>query len=193
MRTIVNMLMKKTHRFLIMATILCLSFKTYAQKHEFFSVGIIGEINNSEKNNHSGYFFSYENQFCNKHGFEIGYNKRSVSYLIFNEINQDTKRIKYDYITLPVLYKFYNPIVTISTGINLDYNVGWSDITKNTNSNFELEYSQSKPRILLGWYFKLGKSIPLTSRVFIEPEIHFNPIFGADYFYGSSIKLKYSI
>lgn len=187
------MLNLKMHSFFIIVTILSLSFTTYAQKHEFFSAGIIGEINNSEKNNHSGYSFSYENQFCKNHGFEIGYNKRSVSYLIFNENIQDTKRIKYNYISLPVLYKFYNPIVTISTGINFDYNVGWRDITKNTNSNYELEYSKSNPRISVGWYLKLGKSIPLTSKVFIEPEIHFNPIFGSDYYYGSSIKLKYSL
>lgn len=180
------------HSCVIIATILSLSFTTYAQKQEFFSAGIIGEINNYEKNNHSGYAFSYENQLCKNHGFELAYNKRSVSYLMFIKDIHDIKRIKYNYISLPVLYKFYNPIVTISTGINFDYNVGWRDITKDTNS-IEMEYSKSTPRISVGWYFKLGKLIPLTSKVFIEPEIHFNPIFGADYYYGSSIKLKYGL
>jgi hypothetical protein len=66
-------------------------------------------------------------------------------------------------------------------------------LQKNTNSNYELEYSKSNPKISVGWYLKLGKSIPLSSKVFIEPEIHFNPIFGSNYYYGSSIKLKYSL
>jgi hypothetical protein len=169
------------------------SFSIHAQKREFFSAGIIGEIYNSEKNNHSGYSFSYENQLCKNHGFEIGYNKRSVSYLLFNEKFQDSKRIKHNYISLPVLYKFYNPILTISAGFNIDYNVGWSDITKNTNSDIELEYSESNPRITAGWYLKLGKPIQLSTKVYIEPEVHFNSIFGNNYYYGSSIKLKYSL
>jgi len=75
----------KIQSFFIIVTLLFLSFSTHAQKREFISAGIIGEISNSEKNNHSGYSLSYENQFSKNHGFEIGYNKRSVSYLIFQK------------------------------------------------------------------------------------------------------------
>ena len=180
-------------KFLFIATMLVLSFTFYAQKKEFITIGIVGEINNSERNSYSGYSFTYEQLICKNHGFEIGFNERSISYLIYNEFAQDTKRIKYNYVSLPVLYKFYNPIIDISTGINIDYNVGWRDISKSTNSKYEVELSETNTKISAGWYLKLGKSIPITSKLYITPEIHFNPVLGLNYYYGTSIRLKYKL
>jgi len=167
-----------------------------AQKQQYIGVGI-----NCEKKGLNdiriGYGFSYENQLCKHHGFELGLNYRSMvehHYLDFPPVGPVDQYvdIREDYLSIPVLYKFYSNIVNISTGVTLDYFVGWKNITK--HSNLELTSSRNGSKYFVGWAFKVGKSIKLSPKFILEPEIQINPIFDYGYiYYGASVKLKYKL
>jgi len=167
-----------------------------AQKQQYIGIGINCE-KQSVYNMRIGYGFSYENQLCKHHGFELGLNYRSkVEYIYFDfppvgPVDQYVD-IRQDYLSIPVLYKFYSNIVNISTGVTLDYFVGWKNLTK--QSDFELTSYSIEPKYYVGWVFKVGKSMKLSPKFILEPEIQINPIFDYGYiYYGASVKLKYKL
>ncbi|MBP6611554.1 MAG: hypothetical protein KA206_10765 [Paludibacter sp.] len=180
---------------ILLTIMLFYSIFTIGQKQQLIGIGVIGEMNNNEKNTHTGYALSYENQLSKNHGFEIGYNKRSVSYYYTLPVggNYYPVRVKYNFVSLPLLYKFYNKIVNVSTGVNADFLMGWKDVTK--NSTTEIKSTSLNPNVYVGWYVKVGKPISLTPKLLIEPEIHFNTLFGSSFscYYGAALKLKYRL
>lgn len=165
-----------------------------AQKQEFIGIGISSEMMNSA-NMQTGIAFSYENQLSKHNGFEIEVNHRSKDQYLTASIEDGTyhsSHIKEDYLTLPILYKFYSNIINVSTGVTFDYFVGWKDLTK--LGGVELTSYSINPRIYVGWAFKVGKTIKLSPRFILEPEIQFNPIFDYGYsYYGTAVKLKYKL
>ena len=181
-------------RKILFAFFLLASMSLTAQKQEFIGVGINSEIKNGETM-HSGVAFSYENRLSNHNGFEIGINQRSADRYITIPVGDgtyQTSHIMESYLSMPVTYKFYSNIVNLSTGLSLDYFVGWKDITKfgvieHTSYNID-------PKFFVGWVLKVGKTIPLSTKFNLEPEIQFNPIFKYGYsYYGAAVKLKYKL
>jgi hypothetical protein len=181
-------------RKILFAFFLLTSMSLSAQKQEFIGVGINSEMKNGE-NMRTGVAFSYENQLTKHHGFEIELNQRFADRYITGPVGDgtfQTSHIIENYLSLPILYKFYSNIVNLSTGLNIDYFVGWNDVTK-----FGVTEPNSyniNPKLYIGWVFKVGKTIPLSSKFILEPEIHFNPIFQYGYsYYGVAMKLKYKL
>ena len=165
-----------------------------AQKHEFIGFGINSEMGNGE-NMRTGVVFSYETQLSKHNGFEIGINQRSADQYFIGSIgggSNQTFHTMENYLSMPFLYKFYSNIVNLSTGISLDYFVGWKDITKFGVA--ELTSYSPNPKFHIGWVLKVGKTIPLSTKFNLEPEIQFNPIFKYGYsYYGAAVKLKYKL
>jgi len=141
------------------------------------------------------YGVTYENQLSKHSGFEIDLNQRRQDQYLTVPIGDGTyqsSHIKEDYLNLPILYKFYSDIVNLSTGITFDYFVGWKDISK--FGSIEITGYTVNPKLYIGWAFKVGKTIPLSNKFYLEPEIQFNPIFKYGYsYYGGALKLKYKL
>lgn len=178
----------------LFSIILFFSTSLIAQRYEFITVGLNNEIMNAE-NIRSNVAFSYENQLSKHNGFEIGINQRSSEqYTVgsFSDGTFQTFHVIENYLTMPFLYKFSSNILNISAGISFDYFVGWRDITKFGET--ELTSYTINPKFKVGWALKLSKSIPLTTKFQLEPEVYFNPIFKYGYsYYGLSMKLKYQL
>ncbi len=167
-----------------------------AQKQEFIGISLNSEIPSGD-NIKAGFGVLYENQLSKHHGFELGLNYRSKiesNYFTIpaSGIVNQLADIREDYLSLPISYKFYSNIVNLSTGISFDYFVGWKDLTK--FGNVELTSYSVDPKLYVGWIFKVGKTIKLSSKFILEPEIQLNPIFDYGYsYYGAFIKLKYKL
>jgi len=182
------------HKKILLSIFLIVSTSLIAQNNEFITVGVNREIKNGG-NMKSNVAFSYENQLSMYNGFEIGLNQRSSEqYTVssFSDGTFQTFHVIENYLTVPLLYKFSSNILNISTGVNFDYFVGWSDATKFGET--ELTSYSIYPKFQIGWVLKLSKSIPLTTKFQLEPEVYFNPIFKYGYsYYGLSMKLKYQL
>jgi len=171
------------------------SLNLIAQKQEFVGIGINSEMMR-ESIMKTGIAFSYENQLSKHNGFEIDLNQRSrdLNFTVkFSDGSTQTSHINEDYLTLPILYKFYSDFVNVSTGITFDYFVGWKDLTKIGSAEL-ISYSANS-KFQVGWAFRVSKFIPLSSKFVLEPEIHINPIFFGYYsaYYGAGVKLKYKL
>ena len=167
----------------------------YSQKQHSIGIGVNSEINSG--NLRIGIGGVYEHQLTKHHGFELGLNYRNKRERFYYTIptlamvNQLID-IREDYLSLPVLYKFYSNIVNVSTGLTFDYFVGWKNLTN--LSNLEMTSYSRDPKLFIGWAFKIGKSIPLSTKFYLEPEIQFNPIFDHGYsYFGGYLKLKYKL
>jgi hypothetical protein len=153
-----------------------------AQKQEFIGVGINSEMKNGE-NMRTGVAFSYENQLTKHHGFEIELNQRFADRYITGPVGDgtfQTSHIIENYLSLPILYKFYSNIVNLSTGLNIDYFVGWNDVTK-----FGVTEPNSyniNPKLYIGWV-KLGK------RFLCHPNLFLNPKFISIRFFNMDIPI----
>jgi hypothetical protein len=182
------------NKFFLVLSFLIVCTTIVAQKKEFISIAINGERKNAQsiRNN---FAFSYEKQISKHNGLEIGLNERgSERYTVGSYSNGtfQTFNVLENYFTMPFLYKFSSNILNLSTGVSFDYFVGWKDITKFGDT--ELTSYSINPKIQVGWVFKISKSIPLTTKFLLEPEIYFNPIFNYGYSYsGLSMKLKYQL
>ena len=181
-------------RKILFVLFLFTSLSLIAQKQEFIGFGINSEMMNGG-NLHTGIALSYEHQLSIHNGFEIEINQRNKEQYLTVPVGDgtfQTSHILENYLSLPILYKFYSNVVNLSTGINLDYFVGWKDITK--FGVIEPSSYNINPKLYIGWVFKVGKTIPLSSKFNLEPEVQFNPIFKYSYsYYGASIKLKYKL
>lgn len=143
----------------------------------------------------TGIVFSYENQLSRHNEFEVDLNQRSRNQYLTVPIDDGTyplSHIKEKYLNLPLLYKFYSKVVNVSTGVTVDYFVGWKDLTK--LGSVELRSYSISPKLYVGWTLKVGKAIKLSPRFILEPEIWFNPLFDYEYSYsGVAVKLKYKL
>lgn len=181
-------------RKILFAFFLLVSMGLMAQKQEFIGIGINSEMKTGETM-HTGVAFSYENQLSTHHGFEIGVNQRSADRYLLVPVGDGTFQTSHlleNYLSVPLLYKFYSSVVNISTGFSLDYFVGWKDVTKfgvTEPTSYNID-----PKFYVGWVLKVGKTIPLSTKFNLEPEIQFNPIFRYAYSYsGVAVKLKYKL
>jgi hypothetical protein len=183
-------------REILFVLFLLTTVSLYSQKQQYIGIGINSEIHSGD-NMRIGCGVSYENQLSKHHGFELGVMYRSKLFRYYQTLpstmidNQSTD-IREDYLSLPIMYKFYSNILNVSTGVSFDYFVGWDDLTK--SSNIELTSYSVDPKLYIGWVFKVGKTIKLSPKFILEPEIQFNPIFDYGYsYYGVSVKLKYKL
>jgi len=183
-------------REILFVLFLLISVTLYSQKQQYIGIGINSEIHSGD-NMRIGFGVSYENQLSKHHGFELGLNYRSkigsnyFTIPTLGIVNQ-LADIREDYLSLPILYKLYSDIVNVSTGVTFDYFVGWRGLTK--LSDVELTSYSIDPKLYVGWAFKVGKTIKLSPKFILEPEIQFNPIFNYGYsYYGAAVKLKYKL
>lgn len=181
-------------RNLLAGLLLFLSIGLIAQKKEFITVGLNSEMK-SDGVMRQGVVFSFEKQLSKHSGFEVGFSQRSADQYIDVLIGTNayqTFHILESYLTMPFLYKFHSDIINVSTGLSIDYFVGWKDITKFGET--EVTSYNTNPIFYMGWVLKLSKTFPLSNKLFLEPQIKFNPILKYNFsYYAVSLSLKYAL
>lgn len=119
---------------------------------------------------------SFEARFTNHSGIESGLSSwRIFPHVIGGKIPKEW------YLSVPVLYKFYSPIVNVAAGITNDFSV---------SSHSENDYQ-------FGLMLKVTKDIRIYKGLIFEPGVYFNPYLGSEEkkmdnaFWGFSARLKY--
>ncbi|MEO6948710.1 MAG: hypothetical protein ABI123_03690 [Ginsengibacter sp.] len=96
------------------------------------------------------------------------------------------------HLSIPILYKFYSSIVNFSVGPTIDFYLGWRQ--KMGKSVIEIDTYNIDPTVGLGAMLKLSKTINLSEKLLLEPELRLNPILGNSRAYGGlGIALKYRL
>ena len=118
----------------------------------------------------AGAGISFEARLTRRSGIETG-----LRYHYFNMKGFDSYEPGYHvyrpfsswrYLSIPVLYKFYSPIVNVSAGFSCDLlvdKVGIAHYEHNNSNRY-------------GLMLKISKDITLCKGLFVEPEFHFNPV-----------------
>ena len=140
-----------------------------------------------------------DQKITKRSGFEFGIFSRSMlrnSSFIADFPDGTTKRlftnIRMNYLTIPLVYKFYSRIANISIGPTLDAYVGWKQVG-GTPGVETTEFSTSR-KTILGAMAKISKRFTLSEDLILEPDIRLNPLFSVERTYvGAAISLKYRI
>lgn len=117
----------------------------------------------------------FERQFTNRAVIELDLNYRTYqNELYFQYDNQSYyPKIVDRYLSIPVIYKFYNKILKAGIGFTFDYNLGREQRNvSTTHFFFETDYDY-----YIGSIVKLSKELHLDENFVLEPEIKANLIF----------------
>ena len=129
------------------------------------------------------YGVSAEKQFKQNWSYELGINLNNFILPIEN--------IKVNYTSLPLNFRYYSKIANFSLGAEVYYYKGWEYISE------EVIFSEIYLDILkLTYNLKINKTIKLTQKFALEPEISinlFSPIFPRDVSFGAGIRVKYTL
>jgi hypothetical protein len=117
-----------------------------------------------------------ERQFTKHSGIESGVYYRSHVRDWYVQTISDlfTYSVAERYISVPLLYKYYASVVNFSVGPTFDYFAGWKQ--KSGSAGLKVNDYAVSPAISIGVLSKVSKTINLSDRFFLEPEIRFNPI-----------------
>lgn len=160
-----------------------------AQKKSSIGLDITGEKTGGEFT--TGIGVAFDHQVSRHSGIESGiFYRTNKSEYLFNLQNQlSTYTIIEKFISVPILYKYFSPILNFSAGPTLDFYLGWEQ--KHIENNALINsYSLSKS-VFVGFMIKAGKTINLSSKVLLEPELRLNPIIGSNTVYGGGVAIKY--
>ena len=78
------------------------------------------------------------------------------------------------FIHLPILYRYQSKIVNFTGGPSFDFYLGWKD--RSNKSQVTVTSFNRSSTVLIGIVASLSKSIYLTEKITLEPELRFNPI-----------------
>lgn len=171
----------KMKKISITVFVLCLCTFTFGQKQNFIAVSTSFEKPGINVLN--SYGLSFERQFSNHWGFEIGLNEKDFIF--------PSENIKMKFATIPVNLKYYSNIVNIKLGADANFYGGFKYISDLVVANplyidfFKVTYSG-----------KISKDIDVTSKLILEPEVSlnlFNPVNYTDLSLGIGLRLKYKL
>lgn len=138
---------------------------------------------------------TFESQLTRHSGFETGLFYRSYKVGIFLYGDYPTSHafeVAERYISIPVLYKFYSSIINLSAGPTFDFFAGWKQTVGKSIYNIT-DYKTSSS-FGLGGMLKLSKTINLTDKFLLEPELRYNHIFNSHRDYGGfGLAAKYRL
>lgn len=187
----------KSFRFLLpfVTLLLMMTFSINAQKKNF--IGATGTLDHVDYNWRFGGGLSFEHQFSTHWGMQTGLNYRSTTTDFILTATEGQSTIEYygtvreNYISLPVMAKYYTKIVDMSVGATLDFYNGYKEITD--YPNYGISQWDVSPSFQWGLAAKVSKSFPVGHNFFLEPDLHINPIINFEKLYwgiGLTGKLK---
>jgi len=166
----------------------------FSQQKTIIGLNVTGE-NTSSSDFVVGVGGTFEKQFNKHHGFETGlyyrtFKERAYVFVDGSLFGVITNREQY--LSIPVLYKFNSPTLNFSIGPTFDIYVGWKQIKSDFPPIWNTHYVDGKFRV--GLMGKISKTIGLTDRILLEPEIRYNRVFFNNIlFYGVGISCKYTL
>lgn len=169
----------------------------YSQKKTFIGLNLTGEYTSAPYNPSyfvTGFGGTFERRL-NKHlGFETGIYYRTfvVHNAVFvNGLPFFNFTIKERYLSVPVLFTYHSSILNFSAGPAVDIYVGWNK-TKQAKDYRLPETDES--RIIFGLMGKVSRTIGITEKIIIEPEIRYNSIhYNKRSYYGIGVSGKYRL
>ncbi len=187
--------MKK--QILVITFIVLYSLSISAQEQKLFGINNMLDLNNNKNKYEIGVV--YEQQLSKHSGFETGLYYRKMIFskeisIFLSETSNNYSgsfKIRENYISIPLLYKYYFSIINVSIGANIDYFLGWNEIGSTSSEIILNDYGIS-PKIHYGFVAKISKPFKVYSNFVIEPEMKFNPqINYSMFYYGIGISAKY--
>lgn len=178
---------------IVLVLTLMLNTKGFAQNKNIIGLSFTNELT-SKNDIRPGLGLTFERQITRHCGFETGLFYRTFKNRMYVTWNTETYYLEVveNYLSIPVLFKYYSRILNFSAGPSIDYYIGWSGHTSSTNAT--LTSVNVKPKTYFGFMFKASKKINISDKVIIEPEIRFNPILKYNRHYvGIGIALKYKL
>ena len=181
-------------RFSLLIVILTIGTICFSQPKTTVGLNLTGE-KTSSSDFVVGIGGTLERQIKNHYGFETGlyYRTFEVHQQVFVDGSlYGFHNIKEKYLSIPILYKFYSSILNFSLGPTFDVYLGWKQMNKGIT--FETDHYTVNAKFHVGLIGKISKTIALTDRILLEPEIRYNPVFfNHRSFYGAGISFKYTL
>lgn len=181
-------------RFALLIGMVAIATICFSQHKTILGLNLTGE-NTSSSDVVVGIGGTFERQFNKHHGFETGlyYRTFEVHYSVFVDNSLFGRfHLREKYLSIPILYKFHSSILNFSLGPTFDIFVDWSRINKGLL--FRRDAHRVDNKFHVGLMGKISKTIDLTKRIFIEPEIRYNRVFFQHRsFYGVGLSLKYTL
>lgn len=186
-----------TKSLIILVAVVFMSYRTMAQTERSSRLGV-SVVNDwwSEGNRTPAVGFVFEHQFSPKSGIEIGAFYKAQTYKLgsFSHLQPDGTevrekvKLRENYISVPVVYRYYSKVVNLSIGSNFEYFTGWNQIN---GENLAVDYYNSSPEFDFGPLTKISKQISLGKNLFIEPELRFGIMARSSLaYYGVGVQLK---
>ena len=117
----------------------------------------------------------FERKIAAHSGFETGiyYRKLKAEYRTIDSDTLFSTKTSAIHLSIPILYKYYSRILILSAGPTFNFFPG-----KELNNPFLTTKSYNiESKIYIGLVAKASKSIRLTQRFILEPELRFNAVF----------------
>lgn len=181
-------------RFLLVVMTVFFAATCFSQSKTIIGVNVVGE-HISGSNNVLGFGATFERQISKHNGFETGVYYRTFDNNIQVYVDMalyDAFTIKEQYVSIPILYKFYSSIVNVSLGPTFDIYTGWTK--KGGRLSFIRSPEPINTKFRIGFLGKVSKTIGITKHLLIEPELRYNPVFyNHRLYYGLGVAAKYSL
>ncbi len=119
---------------------------------------------------------TFESRFGQHAGLETGLFYRQYRELVNLYVNGFVfvaGHYKPTYLSVPVLYKWHSSLLNFSVGPSFDIYLGTKNIFRFPTNT----YNRSLKKFNVGAVGKLSKTLSLTNRFLLEPEIRFNHLF----------------
>lgn len=182
--------------FFLLVTLAVISSKCYSQRTSYG--GLNFTIENASGDFRPGIGGLFERQITRHSGIETGVYYRNFIQRGFTTLTNSTGSYTFPFIiserhiSIPVQYKFYSRLINLSAGPSFDFYLGWEQ--KNKSAIIVINDYNIDPNFFIGLLAKVSKSISLTDRFILEPEVRFNPIFTSSRTYiGLGIAGKYKL
>lgn len=158
------------------------SINAYSQQQSLIGLNVNGDVYPNRFRPSVG--LTFEKQFLKHSGFETGLFYRTsilsgvTTYINASGFYSYSFAISERHLTVPVLYKYYSKFLNLSAGPTVDFYLGWKQ--QNTGSSAQISNFEVDPKVNVGFLVKAGKTIPLSKRFFVEPELRFGSVYKFD-------------
>ncbi len=185
-----NATFKKCLLFIFTALISNISF---SQKTNFIKLNLTNEFIRY-KLFIPGVGMSFEKQITAHSGIETGFWYRPYrvhSSILAGDLFYNYT-LKENHFSIPVLYKYYSPIVDIAVGPTIDFYGVWT-IDKYSR-DLKVISNEERKTAGIGFLIKASKTYQISNKFYLEPEIHANPLLSVKRnFIGGGMSVKYKL
>lgn len=145
----------------------------------------------------SGFGGLIERRLTERSGVESGLYYRVHNFIFFSNVfDQGTLifagrgLLKERFLSVPLLYKFYSPVVNFAVGPSIDFFLGWRQ--ESGQPEIVVNDYSVDPGFLTGLLIKVSKEIQISEQWLIEPEFRYNFMLdGSRRYFGITLGTRY--